>query len=133
MGRKRSANYIDPEEFRQDLVNSLNRKNALGEHDPQLTKEALDKMQKMIDRLLNQKMKYANPQDREDCKSRAWEDILRYWKNYKPDSPSTPFSYFTSMILIGATKFWKEMYKDKKELNTISMSAGSDTNEIFSI
>lgn len=128
MGRKRGKHYINGEEFRKDIIESLN--NLDEEGNPRLTKGAIDKIQLLINRLLNHR--YSDPMDRDDAKSFAWMDILKYWTNYNPDKASTPFSYYTSMILIASTKFLKKMHGDRKKLNTIRINFSED-NEIFSI
>jgi hypothetical protein len=132
-GRKPGKDYIDPIEFNNDLIDSLQNKDSDGV--PHLTSAALHKLDLMISKLINRKMRYDNAMDRDDVVQTIWLDILKTWHRYDPNIGSTPFSFFTSYILLGAAKFWKQMYGDKKELGIVSISGAhnTDNNEIYNI
>jgi len=67
------------------------------------------KMIVLIATNLSKKLKYENPEDREDCIEFAILDCLQYWQNFNPERSKNPFAYFTSVISNGYAKGWRKL------------------------
>lgn len=76
----------------------------------ELTTEAA-KMFTQIATKMSTKLKYNNPDDREDCISSAVLDCLRYWRNFDPNITKNAFAFFTSIIRNGYAKGWRQLGK----------------------
>lgn len=115
MNRKKGKHYIDPKEFYDEIVKSLER----GE----LTNKAIKFCQEIIDRtaMCNH---YDSVEDMEDCKSHAMCNILRYWKNFDPEKYDNPFSYFSSYAWTGLSQGWNTLHP-KKEAGYVKISLNS--------
>ena len=111
------AKYIDAKELLEEIKLSKDRDD--------LTPRALDMLLKMV-KEINRTMRYKNSMDREDCKSRAAEDIWRYWRGFDPAHPkANVFSYFTRMIKFGCAKGYNELHPETK-LKITMVSINSD-------
>jgi hypothetical protein len=105
MGRKRSANYIDPKEFYDEMVISLEK--------DELTPRAVELCQLLIDRV-SKCNHYDCIEDEEDCKAHAMFNILRYWRNFNPEKYDNPFNYFTSYAWTGLAQGWNTIHPEKE-------------------
>lgn len=106
--------YIDPEEFKTEIIKSLKQDN--------LTPRAIEMLMLLVEKLGNSsKLQYKYPEDREDCKSFAIFDILRYWRGFDPNISNYPFSYYTQMAINGLAKGLKKL-RPKGETQMISLS-----------
>lgn len=106
MGRKRSVNYIDPKEFYDEIIVSLEK--------DELTPRAIELCQLLIDRVAKCNH-YSSVEDEEDCKAHAMYNILRYWRNFNPQKYDNPFSYFTSFAWSGLGQGWKVIHPEKED------------------
>lgn len=105
MGRKRSNNYIDPKEFYDEIVISLEK--------DELTPKAIEFCRLLIERV-SRCNHYDSPEDAEDCKSHAMFNILRYWRNFNPEKYDNPFNYFTSYAWTGLAQGWNVLHPEKE-------------------
>lgn len=78
------------------------------------------------------KLHYEKEADREDCVQFAIFDLIRYWKNYKPQYKNLCFAYFTQITKKGLAKGWNRLYP-KKYKGTISLDIRKDDGEIYSL
>lgn len=113
----------------KDLHNEIVKSQEQGE----LTREAL-KMLMLLAERANRKLTYVKIQDKQDCIQHAKLDLIKYWKNYKPQYENA-FSYYTEIAKKAYAKAWNKLYP-KKYAGTISMdgSAGDGENDgIYSL
>lgn len=78
------------------------------------------------------KMKYRDPQDREDCISSAYLDLIRYWRAFNPEKSTNAFAYYTEIIKKGFAKGWNALHP-KKYQGTLSIDKTQDYEGIYSI
>jgi len=116
----RKKNYLNNKDLREQIVISL-------END-ELTREAQKMLQLLAERTIN-KLSYVNEEDRKDCLQFALLDLLKYWRNYKPEFPNA-FAYYTEIAKRGYAKGWNKIHPNKYK-GTLSMdrinSKDSDT------
>lgn len=117
--------YVKPKEFYTEICISLEQK--------KLTKKA-EGMLILIAERANQKLKYKNPQDREDCIQFALLDLFKYWGSFKPEKTTNAFSYFTQVAKNGYAKGWNKLHPGKYK-GTLSLegSQNPDSDGIYSI
>lgn len=118
MNRKKGKNYVDPKEFYDEMVISLER----GE----LTRKAIMFCQEIINRaaMCNH---YDSKEELEDCKSYAMYNVLRYWKKFDPEKYDNPFSYFSSFAWTGLSQGWNILHPKKENGYTrISLNSIED-------
>ena len=89
-----------------DLLAEIKKSRERGE----LTTEAVLMFQQIATKL-STKLKYNNPDDREDCISAAVLDCIRYWSNFNPDVSENAFAYITSVCRNGFAKGWRQLGK----------------------
>lgn len=77
-----------------------------------LTRELIDMFTLMVSGI-SKKMAYKNPDDREDCKASAMEDLCKYWNRFNPEKSNNPFAYFTQIAKNGFAKGWKKIHPPK--------------------
>lgn len=73
-----------------------------------LTPIAVDMLWKLV-KESSKKLKYKDPQDREDCMSAAMLDLLRYWDRFDPAKSTNAFAFFTQVAKNGFAKGWNEL------------------------
>lgn len=122
---KKNKNYLKNSELFAEII--LSKKNN----------ELTERAQKMLILLANKvstKLKYKNPEDRKDCISFAYLDILKYWRGFDPAKSSNAFAYYTEMIKKGFAKGWNHLHP-KKYAGTLSLDGGLDDGSegIYSI
>lgn len=78
------------------------------------------------------KMRYSNPEDRKDCISSAYLDLLRYWKNFDPERSKNAFAYYTEIAKRGFAKGWNTLHP-KKYAGTVSIDGGANSDGIYTI
>jgi len=101
--------YVKGKELREEIVKCKEK----GELSPL----AIEYFMMMTDRF-SYKFSYKNPMDREDCKSAAMEDLLRYWKGYDPVKSYNAFAYYTQIIKNGFAKGWRHLHPQPSSLYT---------------
>ena len=106
------ANYIDPEEFRAEILASKAQ--------DQLTKRAIEMFQLMA-KETSKKLKYKDEEDRKDVIAFALMDVVKYWRSYDPEKSKYPFSYYTQMIKNGFAKGWKKLHPIR-DVDKLSLS-----------
>lgn len=77
-----------------------------------LSQTAID----MFNKIANEFSKtyvYKNPMDKQDCISRALEDMIKYWNRFNPERSKNAFAYFTQIAKNGMTKGFNELYHKK--------------------
>lgn len=115
--------YVDDKELLKEIIISKENNN--------LTPRALELLMK-IAKQANNPMKYKYSMDKEDCISRAYEDIWRYWRSFKPEHPkANVFAYFTRMVKYGYAKGFNELYPEIKQ--DIKLVPISEEDGIFNL
>jgi hypothetical protein len=104
---------IDKEELYNEIVLSKSR----GE----LTPRALAILMLMVGKC-TKSFKHKYRMDKEDCMASAYEDILRYWKGFKPEEGKEAFGYYSSLIYNGMCKGYNKLYGKVKSSQMISLS-----------
>jgi len=117
--------YVKPKELYDEICISLDQKS--------LTPRA-QQMLILIAERANQKLKYADPMDREDCIGFALLDLLKYWDRFKPEKTKNAFAYFTQVAKNGYAKGWNKLHPGKYK-GTISLDKKSspDSEGIYSV
>lgn len=95
------ANYVDPEEFRKEIL--------LSKEKDELTKRAIEMFQLMAQET-SKKLKYRDEEDRKDCIAFALMDVVKYWRSFNPEKSKYPFAYYTQMIKNGFAKGWRKLH-----------------------
>jgi hypothetical protein len=95
------ANYVDPEEFRKEILLSKERN--------ELTPRAVQMFQLMANET-SKKLKYRDEEDRKDCIAFALMDVIKYWRSYDPEKSKYPFAYYTQIIKNGFAKGWRKLH-----------------------
>jgi len=93
-----------------DLVREIIKSKEKNE----LTPSALVMLLKMVKKI-GGNFTYYDPMDRDDCEQAAVEDILKYWRGFKPELSTNAFSYYTQLIKNGFAKGWKQLHKIKQK------------------
>lgn len=75
------------------------------------------------------KLKYKNPEDREDCVQGGICDAIAYWRGFNAEKSTNAFSYFTMIILNGMAKTWNKLHP----ISTTREISISEENGIFNI
>lgn len=126
-GRKRTKKYpVDNLELYLEILKSQTQN--------KLTKKAEELLITLADNAINL-FKYAkNPDDRDDCLSMMYYDLFKYWKGFDGSQYNSPFSYYTSIAIKGASKGWNKLYPEKYD-GTISLNntLSDSENGIYSI
>lgn len=117
--------YVKPKELYEEICISLAQK--------QLTPKAVD-MLKLIAERANQKLKYTDPMDREDCIGFALLDLLKYWDRFNPEKTTNAFAFYTQIAKNGYAKGWHKIHPGKYK-GTISLDRkqNSDSEGVYSI
>jgi len=116
-----AVNYIDPKEFRNEIVECLKT--------GALSRKATDLFVLLANRA-NRKMPYSDPRDKEDCIMSALYDLCKYWRNFNPQISNNAFAYFTQMAKNGYAKEFKRIHKHNVE--TISLDQTGES-EIYTL
>jgi len=95
------ANYVDPDEFRREILQSKEVN--------ELTPRALDMLQLMANEA-SKKLKYRDEEDRKDCIAFALMDVVKYWRSFNPEKSKYPFAYYTQIIKNGFAKGWRKLH-----------------------
>lgn len=95
------ANYVDPEEFRKEIL--------LSKEKDELTPRAVQMVQLMAQET-SKKLKYRDEEDRKDCVAFAVMDVIKYWRSYDPEKSKYPFAYYTQIIKNGFAKGWRKLH-----------------------
>lgn len=95
------ANYVDPEEFKQEILLSKDK--------DELTKKAVDMLMLMA-REASKKLTYKDEEDRKDCIAFALMDVVKYWRSFNPEKSKYPFAYYTQIIKNGFAKGWRKLH-----------------------
>ncbi len=93
-----------------DLVKEI----IISKSQNKLTDNAVIMLMKMVKKI-GGNFTYYDPMDREDCEQAAMEDVLKYWRGFKPELSSNAFSYYTQIIKNGFAKGWKLLHKVKRK------------------
>jgi hypothetical protein len=117
--------YVKPKELYEEICISLERK--------ELTPKAVE-MLRLIAVNANQKLKYADPMDREDCIGFALLDLLKYWDRFNPEKTTNAFAFYTQVAKNGYAKGWHKIRPDKyKGTVSLDRKQNSDSEGIYSI
>lgn len=95
------ANYVDPQEFKTEIL--------LSKEKDELTPRAVEMLMLMA-REASKKLKYKDEEDRKDCIAFALMDVVKYWRSYNPEKSNYPFAYYTQIIKNGFAKGWKKLH-----------------------
>lgn len=95
------ANYVDPEEFRKEILLSKERN--------ELTPRSVEMIMLMAQET-SKKLKYRDEEDRKDCIAFAIMDVIKYWRSFDPAKSKYPFAYYTQIIKNGFAKGWKKLH-----------------------
>lgn len=126
MAKSKGTHYVKNKELYAEICISLEQ--------DKLTKTA-ELMLIKIANHASQKMRYKNPDDREDCISYAILDLLRYWRSFNPIYKNA-FAYYTEIAKKGFAKGWNTLHP-KKYKNTISLdgynSMSNNTDGVYTV
>ncbi len=78
----------------------------------ELTPTAIDMLMRIANEA-SKRLKYKNDMDREDCIGYALEDLLKYWRGFKPEKSTNAFAYYTQIVKNGFAKGWKKLHPPK--------------------
>jgi hypothetical protein len=95
------ADYVDRNEFREEILKSLER--------DELTPKAVQMLMLMAEGA-SKKLKYRDEEDRKDCIAFAMMDVIKYWRSYNPEKSKYPFAYYTQILKNGFAKGWKKLH-----------------------
>ena len=97
----------------------------------ELTPDALCMLTNIAEHAIT-KMKYINTDDRDDCLSSAYLDLLKYWRSFNPKYKNA-FAYFTEISKKGFAKGWNKLHP-KKYKGTISLDSHStDSDGVYTV
>ena len=126
MAKSKGQHYVKNKELYAEICISLEQDKLTSTAEIMLIK---------IANHASQKMRYKNPDDRDDCISFAVLDLLRYWRSFNPFYKNA-FAYYTEIAKKGFAKGWAALHP-KKYKNTMRLdgiaSASNNTDGIFSI
>jgi hypothetical protein len=111
----------------KDLVTEIIKSKEAGK----LTPEATQMLILLSERAIR-KLRYKNPEDRNDCLAFAQLDLFKYWDRFKPEKSTNAFAYYTQIAKKGYAKGWNKLHP-KKYSGTISLSGATDDSGIYSI
>lgn len=111
INRDRPEFYVLNSELLEELATSKD--------DDRLTDHAVSMLLKIVDGV-QQKMKYRNPDDGDDCRAGAIHDIMKYWRGFDPRKSDNAFSYFTQLIKNGSAKAWSQIHPKGVKIYTFS-------------
>jgi DNA-directed RNA polymerase specialized sigma subunit len=96
--------------------------------------------QKMLILLANKtikKMRYYNPDDRDDCIQTGLVDMFANWHNFDPNKSTNAFAYFTEVFKRGIARGFNELYKKKGDPDNkhkvISIQSSNNGEGIFNL
>tara|TARA_B110000503_G_scaffold29579_1_gene47532 strand:+ start:439 stop:804 length:366 start_codon:yes stop_codon:yes gene_type:complete len=112
------AAYVKGKELYEEICISLEQE--------RLTPKA-QAMLILIANRANQRLRYDNPMDREDCISFALLDLFKYWDRFNPQKTTNAFSFFTQVAKNGYAKGWNKIHPGKYK-GTISLSGSKDSD-----
>lgn len=117
--------YVKPKELYEEICLSLDQK--------KLTDRATAMLILIAERA-NQKLKYKNSLDREDCIGFAILDLLKYWDRFNPEKTTNAFSFYTQIAKNGYAKGWHKLHPGKYK-GTLSLegSKNSESEGIYSV
>jgi hypothetical protein len=95
------ANYVDPEEFKTEIL--------LSKEKDELTKRAVEMLMLMA-KESSKKLTYKDEEDRKDCIAFAMMDVIKYWRSFNPEKSKYPFAYYTQIIKHGFAKGWRKLH-----------------------
>ena len=117
--------YVKPKELYLEICASLEQK--------KLTPRAIEMLILIAERA-NQKLKYKNPQDREDCIGFALLDLFKYWDRFKPEKTTNAFAFYTQIAKNGYAKGWHKLHPGKyKGTVSLDKKASTESEGIYSI
>lgn len=99
-----NTHYVRNDDLRNELIKSKEQ----GE----LTETAVCMIMQIAEKL-SLKLKYTDPQDREDCVAYAIMDCIKYWRGYDPNITKNAFAYMTTICTNGFAKGWRALGKLK--------------------
>ena len=95
------ANYVNPDEFRKEIL--------LSKEKNELTPRAVEMLMLMAEGP-SKKLRYKDEEDRKDCIAFALMDVVKYWRSYDPEKSKYPFAYYTQIIKNGFAKGWRKLH-----------------------
>jgi DNA-directed RNA polymerase specialized sigma subunit len=95
----------------------------------ELSPTALKMLMLLTDRVSN-KFRYNNPDDKYDCISTAYLDLLKYWRSFDPEKSKNAFAYYTEIIKKAFAKAWGKLHP-KKYAGTFSLDGSG--KDLYSI
>mgnify|MGYP002135367318 CR=1 FL=1 len=119
----KGSGYVDNEELLREIVASK----AADELTPRAAQMLI-----AICENANRRLKYRDPQDREDCVAFGILEVFRYWRGFKPERGSNPFAYYTQCAKNGYAKGWSILHPVKTR-GTVSMDRSNDGEGMHSI
>jgi hypothetical protein len=119
------SGYIKPTELYEEICVSLENK--------KLTPKA-QAMLILIAERANQKLRYTDPMDREDCIGFAMLDLFKYWDRFKPEKTTNAFAFYTQIAKNGYAKGWHKLHPGKyKGTVSLDKKSSSESEGIYSI
>lgn len=137
MPRKKSKNYLDNDEFLEEINKSKAQ--------DKLTNKCVEMFQLIIDHAST--VFFYKPgfeDDKLDCQQTAMLDMLKAWKSFDKNNEgrTNAFAYFTTVAYMGMCKGWNQLHKKDpldpnngyvKMLSINSTSSSSDDGSIYTL
>jgi DNA-directed RNA polymerase specialized sigma subunit len=111
------AEYLKNKDFTEEII----RCKETGE----LTSKAIKMFIILANRTVR-KLTHRDPRDREDCIQSALYDLIKYWKNFKPEVSNNAFAFFTQIVKNGYAKEFKKIHKNKADHISVNQSGDSE-------
>lgn len=115
--KKRDKYWIDKKEFTNEII--------LCKELDDLTDKAVDMFMRLA-KHANRRLPYSDPRDREDCIQSALLDLVKYWRNFKPEISDNAFAFFTQIAKNGYAKAWNKIHKHKVEFISLDYDGDSE-------
>lgn len=122
------AQYLKAKEFFEEIV--------ISKTEDKLTKRAED-MLILLGYKAIKKLKYFNPDDRDDCLQTGLMVMFMNWRNFDPQKSTNAFAYFTEIFKRGTCRGFHEIHSLKgdsdRDITIISLDNSNDGDGIYNI
>lgn len=99
--------------------------------------EKSKKMLELLARKTNQKMRYWNYNDKQDCFQSGLLDMYANWYNFNEEKSNNTFAYFTEIFKRGSAKGFNSLYSkkgdSKNSIKLISIESSNDGQGLHSL
>lgn len=115
---------------------NLLREILLSKEQDRLTRDA-EQMFVLLGNKTIKKMRYHNPDDRDDCLQTGLLALFTTWRSFDPAKSSNPFAFYTEVFKRGIAKGYRELFYHKgdkdNEVRMVSLSGSNDGDGLFNL